>query len=154
MRLEMSGSHELPAPVDHVWRRLLDYRFVASCAPSVSSVERKDETSFRVVSAFGVGSLKVKFNLDVRLTELDPPHHATMSVHGKAPGSEMHVTSRVDLTAVNQSRTRLNWHAESYVHGKLTGLGARLMKGTANRLTTAFWEQFAARINDPAPAET
>ncbi len=76
MRLEFSGSPEIAASVERVWERLMDHKFVASCAPAVESVEAVDGTHFKVISALGVGSVKLRFKLNVELSDLQPPRAA------------------------------------------------------------------------------
>ena len=79
MRLDFSGAPEIAAPPDEVWKRLLDHEFVASVAPGVESVEAIDDRHFKVISGFGVGAVKVKFQLDVELSDVTPPKGAGMA---------------------------------------------------------------------------
>ena len=146
MRLEFSGTPEIAAPPEQVWQRLLDHKFVASVAPGVESVEAIDDRHFKVVSAFGVGAVKVKFQLDVELSDVTPPKSLKLSAHGKAPGSGLDVSTRLEIEAVSPDRSRLKWSATSDVRGTVASVGARLLAGTAKKLTESFWERFAARV--------
>ncbi|MBI4500689.1 MAG: carbon monoxide dehydrogenase subunit G [Gemmatimonadetes bacterium] len=146
MRVEFSGAPEIAAPVELVWERLMDHKFVASCAPAVESVEAVDDTHFKVVSAFGVGSVKLQFALNVELSDIQPPRSARMSVQGNAPGSAMHAESTVELEPLGPDRTRLKWTASSDVHGRVATVGARLLKGAAKKITEGFWKKFARRV--------
>src|SRR2546421_12533357 len=87
MRLEFSGAPEIAAPAEQVWQRLLDHEFVASVAPGVESVEAGGGRHFKVVSAFGVGSGKLRFQLDGGVTDGGPPPRAKLAAPGKAPGA-------------------------------------------------------------------
>jgi len=146
VRLEFSGAPEIAAPPAVVWQRLLDHRFVASVAPGVESVEAVDDRHFKVVSAFGVGSVKLKFQLDVELSELTPPKSLKLSARGRAPGSGVDVSTRLAIEPVAPNRSRLRWDATSEVRGTVASVGARLLKGTAKQLTESFWRKFAARV--------
>lgn len=146
MRLEFSGAPEIAAPPQRVWARLMDPSFVASCVPSVEKVEALDETHYRVVSAFGAGSIKLRFELDVELADIRPHRSARMLVRGKAPGSAVHVETSVELEPLDPKRTRLSWKALATVHGTAASVGARLLKGTAKKLTDGFWKRFAKRV--------
>ena len=146
MRLEFSGAPEIAAPPEQVWKSLLDHEFVASVAPGVESVEAIDDRHFKVVAGVGVGSVKVKFQLDVELSELVPPKSLKMSARGKAPGSGVEVNTDLEIEPVPPSRSRLKWHASSEVRGTVASVGARLLKGTAKKLTESFWDTFAARV--------
>ena len=90
MKLEFSGAPEITAPRQTVWDRLLDPNFVAASAPGVESVEAVDPTHFKVVSGLGVGSVKVKFKLDVELFDIVDRQSLKMRARGKAPGSYVH----------------------------------------------------------------
>lgn len=147
MRLEFSGAPEISLPRTKVWELLLDPDFVAAAAPGVESVERVDDTHYKVVASFGVGAIRLKFRLDVALGDLAPPERARMTTTGKAPGSNVRVETSVTLEATNGDRTRLRWKAESEVHGAVASVGARLLKGTAQKLVEEFWTTFAERAS-------
>jgi carbon monoxide dehydrogenase subunit G len=152
MQLHFSGAPELTTTREHVWRRLMDPQFVAASAPGVESVEPIDPTHFRVVSAFGVGAVKLRFTLNVELTDVVELEHATMRARGKAPGSNVDVVASVSIGELGPRRVRLNWSAESDVSGTLAAVGARLLEGTARKLTEQFWTDFARRVQAEAPA--
>ncbi len=148
MRLDFSGAPEIAAPPDEVWKRLLDHEFVASVAPGVESVEPIDDRHFKVVSAFGVGAVKLKFQLDVELSDVNPPKSLKMSAHGKAPGSGVDVSTTLEIEPVSANRCRLRWSAISEIRGTVASVGARLLSGTAKKLTESFWDKFAARVGE------
>jgi len=150
MKLEFSGAPEIQASREKVWARLMDPTFVAVSAPGVESVEAVDATRFRVISGLGVGSVKVKFKLDVELSDIVEPERLRMVARGKAPGSAVDVMSSVRLEETGNGHTRLNWSATSTVSGTVASVGARLLEGTARKLTEEFWTDFARRVNADA----
>jgi len=150
VRLDFSGAPEIAAPPDEVWKRLLDHEFVASVAPGVESVEPIDDRHFKVISGFGVGAVKVRFQLDVELSDVKPPTSLKMSAHGKAPGSGVDVSTMLEIELIPPNRSRLKWSASSEVRGTVASVGARLLKGTAQKLTESFWDKFAARVGEAA----
>ena len=147
MKLEFFGSPEIAAPRERVWERLMDPNFVAASAPGVESVEALDPTHFKVVSGLGVGAVKVKFKLDVELSDVVPPERLRMAARGRAPGSAVDVVSDVRLAEMGNGRTRLDWSATSTISGTVASVGARLLEGTTRRLTQEFWTDFARRVS-------
>ncbi|MDH5235145.1 MAG: carbon monoxide dehydrogenase subunit G [Gemmatimonadota bacterium] len=143
MRFEVTGAEEIAAPIAQVWTRLLDHEYVASCAPNVESVEAADETHFTVVTALGVGSIRLRFTLRVALEDLAAPTFARMRVSGDAPGSAARAEASATLTETAPGATQLDWVLAADVHGTIAGVGARLLKGTARKLTARFWKAFA-----------
>jgi carbon monoxide dehydrogenase subunit G len=128
----------------------VDPYFVAKHGPGVESIEVLDMRHFKVITAFGVGAIKVRFGIDVVLTEVNPPNYFTMKATGKAPGSAVEVVAQMALEPIDASRTRLNWKADTDVNGTVASIGARLMEGTARKLTEQFWIKFAAAMGGPA----
>ncbi len=146
MKLEFSGAPEVSAGRAKVWAHLMDPNFVAASAPGVESVEAVDPTHFKVTSGLGVGAVKVKFKLDVALSDIVENERLKMSARGKAPGSAVDVVSAVRLEDTPAGGTRLNWSATSDVSGTVASVGGRLLEGTARRLTEEFWTDFARRV--------
>jgi uncharacterized protein len=147
MKLEFSGSPAIAAPRERVWERLMDPHFVAQSAPGVESVEAVDPTHFKVISGFGIGSIRVRFTMDVELFDIDVGKSAKMRVRGKAPGSAIDVVSKLQVDDAGSGGTQLNWSATSEVSGTVASVGARLMEGTARKLTEQFWTDFAQRVS-------
>ena len=147
MKLDSSGAPKITAARQKVWEKLMDADFVAASAPGVESVERMDPTHFKVISGLGVGSVKVKFKLDVELSDIVEGERLKMRARGKAPGSAVDVVSSLHLEDAGNGHTRLNWAATSDVSGTVASVGARLLEGTARRLTEEFWTDFARRVS-------
>ena len=147
MNLEFSGSPAIAAPRERVWERLMDPHFVAQSAPGVESVQAIDPTHFKVISGFGVGSIRVRFTMDVELFDIDAGKSAKMRVRGKAPGSAIDVVSKLQVDDAGSGGTQLKWSATSEVSGTVASVGARLMEGTARKLTEQFWTDFAQRVS-------
>jgi carbon monoxide dehydrogenase subunit G len=148
MKLEFSGSPAIAAPRERVWERLMDPHFVAQSAPGVESVQAIDPTHFKVISGFGVGSIRVRFTMDVELYDIIDGRSAKMRVRGKAPGSAIDVVSNLQVDDAGSGGTQLKWSATSEVSGTVASVGARLMEGTARKLTEQFWTDFARRVSD------
>lgn len=152
MKLQFSGAPEITATRQQVWTRLMDPQFVAASAPGVESVEAIDQRQYKVISAFGVGSIKLRFTLQVELAEVVEPERVKMRARGKAPGSNVDVVASVQLEEAGAGLIRLKWTAESDLSGTVASVGARLLEGTARKLTEQFWQDFARRVGAEAAA--
>ncbi|MGN6390903.1 MAG: SRPBCC family protein [Gemmatimonadales bacterium] len=137
----------ISAPRETVWGRLMDPDFVAVSGPGVESVERIDSTHYRVISGLGVGAVKVRFALDVELSDIVEGRRLRMRARGKAPGSTVEVVSLLGLQDAGLARTRLEWSATSDLTGTVASVGGRVLEGTARRLTEGFWTDFARRVS-------
>lgn len=151
MQMSFSGASSIAATRDYVWQCLLNPDFIASVAPAVERVETVDPTSFLVVAGLGLGSLKVRFNINVELFDLIDRQSAKMRARGKAPGSTLDAITTFTLADQGPGIVTLTWTAESKVGGTVASVGARLLEGTARRLTESFWNDFAAKVAATAP---
>jgi hypothetical protein len=147
MKLKFSGAPEIRGSRQEVWAKLTDPDFVAASGPGVESVERVDATHFKVISAFGVGALKLRLKLDVELFDIVDGQRLKMRAHGNGPGSVVEVVSALRLEEAGPGRTRLIWSATSDIGGAVASFSARLFESTARRLTEQFWSDFAQRAS-------
>src|SRR3954467_6018357 len=108
MKLEFAGSPTIDAPRERVWQRLMDPHFLARSAPGVEAVETIDRTHFKVLSGFGLGSIRVRFTMDVELYDIDPGRSAKMRIRGQAAGSAIDVASDMRVDAAGSDSTRLS----------------------------------------------
>ena len=150
MRMSFSGTPEIRASREHVWKALLDPQFIASTATAIERVEEHDATHFTVVAGLGIGVLKLRFKLNVELFDLVERESAKMRARGKAPGSTLDATTSFSLEDAGPGVVKLAWRADSEVGGTVASVGARLLEGTARRLAEEFWTDFAAKVSTTA----
>ncbi|RAQ98362.1 CoxG family protein [Thermogemmatispora tikiterensis] len=137
--MDFSGSQTIAAPIDKVWAFLLDVNKVAECAPGFQSLEVLGEEHWKAVVSVGIGAVKAKFTLDVTRPEMHEPDHMVVKARGKAPGSAVELSGDMHLTAVDSNQTRMDWEAKVIVSGTIASVGARLLQGTAEKLTGQFF---------------
>ena len=143
-----SGTQTIAAPIDKVWAYLMDVNKVAACAPGFQSLEELGEEHWKAVVAVGIGAVKAKFTLDVTRPEMQELEHMVVKGRGKAPGSAVDLTGDMELTAVDAEQTKMNWEATVTVSGTIASMGARLMQGTAEKLTGQFFDCLKSRLQE------
>lgn len=145
--MKFDGSVQINAPREKVWLFLCDPYAVSQCAPGVKSVEIIiPEKQFKVVAGVSFGSLKVGFDTNVELVELDPPTHSKVRAHGTAPGSAVDVSGDMYLSDNPDGTTELKWSADVVVVGTIASLASRLMGGMTRKLSDAFFECIKAKL--------
>lgn len=146
--MEFSGTQTIAAPISKVWAYLLDVNKVAACAPGFQSLEELGSEHWKAVVGVGVGAVKAKFTLDVTRPEMQEPEHMVVKGRGKAPGSAVDLSGDMHLTSVDESQTRMDWQATVVVSGTIASVGARLMQGTAEKLTGQFFDCLKSRLQE------
>ncbi len=151
--MEFSGTQTMAAPVQKVWAFLMDVNNVAECAPGFQSLEVLGEEHWKAIVAVGVGPVKAKFTMDVTRPEIVEPERMVVKGRGKAPGSGVELTGDMQLTALNEQETRMDWKATVVVSGTIASVGARFMTSTADRLTAQFFDCLKQKLQAPATNE-
>lgn len=137
--MEFSGTQTIAAPVEKVWAFLVDVNNVAACAPGFQSLETLGEEHWKAVVGVGVGAVKAKFTLDVTRPEMQKPELMIVKGRGKAPGSAVDLSGKMQLIKVDEESTTMDWQAQVIVSGTIASVGARMLNGTAEKLTSQFF---------------
>jgi carbon monoxide dehydrogenase subunit G len=153
MALHFEGTQQIKAPIERVWQFVLDPNKVAECAPGFKSMEILADDHFKPTIAVGIGAVKATFTLDVQLEDVTPQTHAAMRGRGNAAGSAVDMKAAMDLTPVSADETTMAWTADVNVSGVIASVGARLMEGTAHKLTAQFFDCFRQKLEAPEEAE-
>ena len=67
--------------------------------------------------------------------ERQAPDKMVIKVHGQAPGSAVDAVGEMNLRDGADGGTAMDWSADVNISGTLASVGARLIEGTAQKLT-------------------
>jgi len=154
MAMVIEGEERIEAPVEKVWAALNDPAVLKACIPGCESLEMKSETELEAVVTLKIGPIKAKFNGEVRLENLNPPHSYTITGEGKggvagfAKGG-----ADVRLTEDGPDATILSYEAKADVGGKIAQLGSRLIASTSKKLAGQFFSEFNSQVSGETAAE-
>jgi len=145
--MKFAGTVEIAAPRDKVWAFVSDPLQVGGCGPGVESVERIDDTHYKASAKVGVGFISARFVGDIELIEQVAPDRAVIKVHGQAPGSAADATATMSLRDGEAANTTvMDYDADVVIAGTLASVGARLIEGTANKLTAQTFDCVKAKL--------
>ena len=140
--MEMISEQRIAATREKVWAALNDTEILKQSMPGCESFEAVGENAFEAKITTKVGPVKAKFKFKVELVDIKAPHGYTIKgegqggVAGFAKGS-----AKVDLTE-DGIETILVYDVQASVGGKLAQLGARLIDGTAKKMSDEFFGNF------------
>jgi carbon monoxide dehydrogenase subunit G len=77
-----------------------------------------------------------------------------MKGRGKAPGSAVDLSGDMRLSRVGNGNTQMDWEATVVVSGTIASVGARLLQGTAERLTGQFFDCIKTKLQAPDTVNT
>jgi carbon monoxide dehydrogenase subunit G len=145
--MKLQGNVNIRAPRQRVWEFLIDPNAVARCAPGVESLDIVEPgKKFKVVATIGFGTVKVKFNTDVELAELQAPSFGKIKAHGAAPGSAVDVATEITLTDAADRTTDVAWVADVSVVGSIAAMANRLMGSVTQNLSGRFFDCMKSQV--------
>ena len=144
--MEMNVEHRIAASPQKVWEALNDVEILRAAIPGCESLEVSDENAFQAKVTTKIGPVKAKFNFNVTLTDLNPPHSYTINAEGQGGAAGFANGSAAVSLSEEGVDTLLAYHAQAHVGGKLAQLGARLIDGTAKKLANEFFTNFSELV--------
>ena len=145
--MEMISKQRIAASREKVWAALNDTEILKQSMPGCESFKVVGENIFEARITTKVGPVKAKFKFKVELADINAPRGYIIKgegqggVAGFAKGS-----ARVDLTE-DGIETILVYNVQASVGGKLAQLGARLIDGTAKKMSEEFFGNFNELIS-------
>lgn len=146
MNFHFSGAPEVAAPLAKVWLRLLDPNTVANAGAGVQRVKVIDPHHFEVLTVLKISAFKLEFTMHVELRDVVPERELRMVARGKSIGSSIQVSSQVRLQSIGESRTLLQWDANTEMKGIVASVGGSRLEGLARDLTQRFWDRFITAV--------
>ena len=138
-----SGSVTVPQAREQVFAMLLDPVVLRQVIPGCHALDLVGTNSYRADVSLGAGPVRGRFDANVRLCELDPPHFAKLE--GRVIGSlgTAGGTGHIRLFDVPEG-TRADYDYEIAISGKVASIGGRMLEGAARAVIGLFFRQLVA----------
>jgi carbon monoxide dehydrogenase subunit G len=151
--MKLEGSQDIAADRATVWAALNDPAILEASIPGCQELEMETETRLHAKVKQKIGPVSATFDGVVELTDINPPESYHIAGEGKG-GAAGFAKGGADVKLEEiEGGTRLIYHAEAKVGGKLAQLGSRLIDGVAHKLANQFFENFKNAVEGPAEAE-
>jgi carbon monoxide dehydrogenase subunit G len=154
MSLDIEEQLELEAPVDRVWKFLIDPEKIVTCLPGAELTKVEDARTFLGNMKVKVGPVSVAYQGRVRLVDVDEAaHRVKMSGEGTEKGgagsAKMQMESEVVATEGGGSRVVVKSQVD--LAGRIVQFGRGMIKGVAAQLFKQFGENLKAAVAAEAP---
>ena len=147
MAVNMDGEERIDAPIGKVWEALNDPEILKACIPGCESLDKKSERELAATVALKIGPIKARFNGEVELKNLKPPHSYTIEGEGKG-GIAGFAKGGADVALKEDGDgTILSYTAKADVGGKMAQLGSRLIQSTSKKLAAQFFADFNKKVS-------
>jgi carbon monoxide dehydrogenase subunit G len=153
--IAIKETFRVAAPVDRVWRYLVDPHQVVTCLPGAELTGDEGERVYLGKVKVKVGPVTASYAGRARLTEVnDAEHVVRMDAEGREAGgagsAKLRMTSRVDAHADGGAEVRVD--AEVDVAGKIVQFGRGMIESVSKQLFREFVTCVRARLESPQPA--
>ena len=149
LALTGSGSVIVPETRDRVFHMLLDPALLRRIIPGCRELSVVGVNAYRADVLLGAGPVRGRFQADVRLHELSPPHAATLEGRIIGPLGAASGLGHIRLSELPDG-TRAEYDYEIAISGKVASVGGRMLDGAARAVIGLFFRQLIAATG-PAP---
>ncbi len=143
MRVE--GTFTVGAPRERVYSFFLTPAELSTCIDDPHTIESIDSDHFKGTVKAGVAFIRGTFTWNATIKDRAPPERAQLAVHGAGMGSAFDVVASLDLSEA-QNLTTVRWAADVQMSGTIASVGARLLQGTIDKKTNAFFENARKKL--------
>jgi uncharacterized protein len=161
MGFKIEERFEVQAPVERVWKYLIDPQSVVQCLPGAELLEQQDEHNFLGAIKVKVGPLAMSYKGRAKFTEVNEETHQVRMVGdarevGGSGSTKVSMLSTVTPLANGGSEVSVN--ADVELVGKIVQFG----RGMIEEVSRQMFRQFSACVRQklevpiqaPQPAET
>lgn len=157
MAIEIRETFVVEAPIDEVWRFVIDPQRVVGCMPGAELDEVVDDKTFLGTVSIKVGAVTARYAGRVQFTSVDERRHAVeMVAEGKETGGgTARATMSSSLQSLADGRTEVTTEASIDITGRIMQVGRGMIQGVSHQLFRQFVACAKTRLETAdAEAET
>jgi len=144
--VRFEGDRTIARPLDEVWAKLTDARFLVQCIPDVESVGTSEPDHVTMVLRPSLVFMRGTLDVDLRIVDLVAPTSARVINHSKGIGSTSTVEATLNFSAA-EGGTLVHWTAEvKELGGLLKMVPPGLIRGAAQRVINDAWATVEAKL--------
>lgn len=144
----MNVTHQvtLNAPVDKVWKVLLDPQQIAGCIPGCEGLNPLGDDQYEAVMRVGVGAVRATFRSKVSLKDIQEPTSYRMVVEGQGNAGMVSGEGKISLAA-DGPNTIISVDGDANIAGTIAAVGQRMLTGAARKMMNDFFGCIGKKID-------
>jgi carbon monoxide dehydrogenase subunit G len=137
-----SGKVTLNAGVEKAWDVLLDPQALKNCIMGCTKLEPIEENKYEALLSIGIAAVKGKYESTIEIADAKKPNHYKLVVKGEGGPGSVEATGSVDLVAIDENKTELQYSYDAEIGGKVAMVGQRMLNGVAKLIIQDFFKKF------------
>ncbi|MVW71365.1 carbon monoxide dehydrogenase subunit G [Bordetella sp. 15P40C-2] len=158
--MRIADAQWIPSTPHQTWDALMDPAVLQKCLPGCVHIERRSPTEYALCLQSQVGGVESRYEGEVLLSELNPPHSCSLAFEGKSETASLAIgTAQIQL-ADKDDGTRLAYTVAAMAGGSLAKVGEPLLLKAGNKVVSQFFAAFIDHMAKlprtappPAPAD-
>ncbi|RQG88048.1 hypothetical protein EA462_14455 [Natrarchaeobius halalkaliphilus] len=148
--MEVEETVSVPTDRETVIEQMQRPDVLERVIPNCTGVEEVDKRVYEAEVSESVSRVSLDLEVDLEVTEFNPPDSFVVSVDGEAPGSNTQVQAeaRYELEE-NDDQTDIHQTMTIDVSGKLASLGFRMLRSTVNKRMQTMVDNVQAEFEEP-----
>ena len=150
--MEFDNTFEVAAPIDEVWKTMLDVERVAGAVPGAKVTEQTGENAYKAEIKVKLGPVSMTYRGDVEIVEADEAAHRAVlrikarEARGQGPAS---ATSELKLSE-DAGKTKSEIHTDVSLTGRAASMGRGIIGDVSSKMLDTFATNLAAMLEPQA----
>lgn len=138
----------IPAPVESVWKALLDVPYLVSCMPGVENVEETAKNTYKCLVNAKVSYISTTFDMTINISKMIEGKLLETIAEGKAKGGLGRLIQKqsVNLKPISSKETEAQYVSELTLTGPMAAFGQSAINAKFDEMADSFTQAFASRF--------
>jgi uncharacterized protein len=152
--MNFDNTFTVAAPIDEVWKAMLDVERVAPCVPGAQVLEQTGDNAYKVAIKVKLGPVSMTYSGDVEIVEQDDvARRAVMSAKAKESRGQGTADATVEMRLSQENgATQGAIHTDVAISGRAAAMGQGIISDVSARLIDTFAGNLAQMLAQPQAA--
>ena len=153
--MDINSTFSVVAPIDEVWKTLMDFERVAGCVPGAQVLNKLSDDAYQVGMKVKLGPVTMQYRGQMTVLERDATAHRAV-FEGRAQETRGQGTAQgtATLTLVEaDGQTQGTVSADVALSGKVAAMGRSIIGSVTDQMMAVFAENLQAMVTGPVPEQ-
>ena len=152
--MQLDSTFAVTAPIEQVWRTLMDFEKVAGCVPGAEVLNKLSEDAYQVGMKVKLGPVTMQYKGQMEVVERDEAgHRAVLKGQAKEARGQGTAQATAQLQLVEDAgTTRGSVSAEVALSGRAAAMGQGVIGSVTDQMMVQFAQNLQVMLNEPGPA--
>lgn len=152
--MQLDSTFAVTAPIDQVWRTLMDFEKVAGCVPGAEVLNKLSEDAYQVGMKVKLGPVTMQYKGQMEVVERDEAgHRAVLKGQAKEARGQGTAQATAQLQLVEDAgMTRGSVSADVALSGRAAAMGQGVIGSVTDQMMAQFAQNLQVMLNDAGDA--